>query len=589
LRAVLTVCHESNNLPLSPDGGRRASLGLDTIKERIIRLKEAKISTVILSGGEPTIRPDIFTIADAVRNSGLMLGLITNGRMFCYSNFADTYAEYMPEYTQITVYSHEKKIHDGLAGVTGAFEQTLAGIRNIAGKLENVTVCIPVNGYNARDIKEVPDLVWGLGLKARFKFTVSGLEGIHGVHVAKAALSIESAVDCVSDAISYGMEKYSRHEMTFCWEGFAPCQISDFPSYGTDPLSEDIALVWDSTEESFKDTYVQTNHGEITEECLICSRCSSCFAEQRGFINGFIEHTPNAVGYNYNRTLNPTAEPLCPAGSALCAGLHPLHDVAVMSDGMIDIYQSDRQSNSHAMNDVKFSREQVYLNISGRARNLDFRTAFRRLVLHEKCRECVRHRTRTGVFAPLEGNAFARVEEEEMAWLKKIKGRVLDIGCGRPLFPEILAEKIIAGEIEYLGVDRYPECPDVMKTVAVDFEDFSWDGRSFDHIMMLRSYNHFIDPRSVLRKAAGLLNAGGQLHIFENGLFAMLKKNVVDHPSDSDLPSHQHYRNHYSEDVLKLLAFADNFEVVRHTSVTPESANQWFLTLRAKTQHARSG
>jgi SAM-dependent methyltransferase len=349
---------------------------------------------------------------------------------------------------------------------------------------------------------------------------------------------------------------------------------------GTEAFSEDIVLIWEPNENDFRYTSDLKGADNDIEECIICSRQSACYPSSRQAHRVFIEHVPNAVGYIYTGAIEPEGNATCPAGDRLCSSLHPLRDVAVMTNGMIETYHADGGYASHVMMDVKFSREQLYLNISGNSMNLDFRTAFRRLSLYDICRECVRRRTRSGIFELLDGNAFLSIEEQEMKWLKEIKGRILDVGCGKPLFPDILSRKIAWGEIEYLGVDNVQEYVGEIKVEVSKFEDFCWDGTPFDHVMMLRSYNHFMDPRIVLEKAAALLKPGGFLHIFENGLFALLNKNVSNDASDFIQPRYQHYRNHYSEDLLKLLPFICNFEVVSHSMITPGNANQWFLTLR---------
>jgi MoaA/NifB/PqqE/SkfB family radical SAM enzyme/SAM-dependent methyltransferase len=548
-------------------------LALQQIIQRIDRLKKAGIDTVVLSGGEPTIRPDFFAVAHAVQSTGLKLGIITNARMFAYKNFADRFAQYGAEYTQILVYSHEQEVHDRIAGVHGALEQTLGGIRNIAGNLNNVTVRIPVMEQNAAYIMEIPDMLRGLGLRARmmFSFEQAGSPG----DAPQTALAAES----VAAALDYGLSRHAENGFTFCWQGFAPCQIKGHAGLGVDATAEEVDFVWPMGNQDFEPCLAMIDAGGDYEECLVCSRRTRCQPAHRDIRCSFLEQVPNASGYEYAGSAAAQTRAHCPAGPGVCAGLHPLKDIAVLHDGALELYRTERHSSRFEMHEAKFARGQVYQNIAGRARNLDFRTAFRRLVLHESCRACSLLPARSGVFVPVTGDAFRAVQDMEKAWLLGLKGRILDIGCGRPLFPDILNRKISSGDVEYLGVDVQPECPQGLNTVAMAFEDFTWDGPAFDHIIMLRSYNHFKDPRAVLAKAAAYLKPGALLHIFENGLFAMLKKDIIDDP-DHGGRGHQHFRNHFSEDVLKLLAFTGAFEPVSHTPVTPENANQWFITAR---------
>ncbi len=576
MKAVLTVCHEKNEKSLSPGENGAVALGIEEAKKRISRFKKVGADVIVLAGGEPTIHPFFFGLASAVREAGLNLGLITNGRMLCYSNFAAKYASYNPVFTQIVIYSHDREVHDAIAGVDGAFAQTLSGVRNIAGVVGGVEICIPVSLFNMNDIGRVPDIAAELGLPtARIKYVISIRDA--------SAPEIAAASQAVSRAISGGLKKRSGESMTFRWEGFAPCLMPNCSELGADSLSEEMAFVWKLEEDNFSLAAGFARGGAGYDECIVCSRCPRCFPPSGTLPErAFIENTPNAAGYEFVRTLRAKSSPFCPAGTDVCSGLHPLLDIAVLSDGFADVYNHDGSCGASELFDVKFRREQVYLNVSGLSRNLDFRKAFRKARLHDRCRKCARPGARSGVFLPIEGNAFKDVEENEKAWLSALKGNTLDIGCGKPLFPELLQGKVRAGEISYLGVDTYPELSGELKTVAIDFEDFQWDGPLFDNVLMLRSYNHFKDPRLVMKKAASLLKTGGVLRVCDNALFAMLKKDVEDNPSEHSRHPYQHFRNHCSEDALKLLSVIDEFEVMEHTPIELGGANQWFIVLRKK-------
>ena len=579
VRAILWVSHESNNKRLdcaSAGSGEARLLPLAEVRDRISRLGRAGAGTVILTGGEPCIRRDFFEILKHMRQCGLRPGLVTNGRMLAYGNFAQQYAQFSPEFTQIQLFSHDPEIHDSLAGVDGAFKQSLSGIKKLTGMVNHVTVCVPVLARNAGRIRGVSALLRGLEVRARIKFS-QGM-GAFSLPCEESLLAgTQQSAESVHDAISHGLSACAGSGLSFCWEGFTPCMMNEFAHLCADAPEDDVFLVWRMEQQDFQPAPMPVDAGDAYEECLVCSRRTRCYALRRQWRRPFLERTRNAAGYDFADSVAPRGEPSCPAGRELCAGLHPLKDTAVLRDGELQIFHADGHASAFEMSEVKFSRRQLYLNISGRARGLDFRTAFMRLAPHGSCLECEMRHLRAGVFVPVEGDAFAHAQEMEKRWLSRLRGRVLDIGCGRPLFPELLQQMAAGGQIEYTGVDPCPDCPAGLGAVAVDFESFDWTGEPFDHIIMLRSYNHFKDPRTVLKKAAALTAPGGFLHIFENGLFAMLNKGVVDDPQHD---AHQHYRNHFSEQVISLLARLPEFEVSEHTPVTPNAANQWFLSLR---------
>ena len=94
---------------------------LETIKE----LKKANIKFVIFSGGEPLTRKDIFEIADAFKNEGIMTYLSTNGLYINPSNvkkIIDTFG-----YIGISI-DGDEKTHDRFRGLIGSYKKSLQAI-----------------------------------------------------------------------------------------------------------------------------------------------------------------------------------------------------------------------------------------------------------------------------------------------------------------------------------------------------------------------------------------------------------------------------------------------------------------------------
>jgi SAM-dependent methyltransferase len=546
---------------------------------RIRRVKEAGISTVALCGGEPTINPDFFDIARAVRENGLNLGLMTNGRMFSYKNFSDAFASLDPEFIALTLYSSDMDVHDRIAGVKGSFAQTLAGLRNISGVFNRICVHAPINDLNIDSIDEIPSIARRFCANATVKISVGASSAIGCGGAPAKPLDIAKAAGAVVESIRKMDNSLSRG-VSFSLEGFPLCQLEEFHHLCAEPPDEDIVIAWEMENDNFHTMFSLPQEPCLSIECLICSRRAGCHSYFRELRVPFIENTPNSAGYEYSRSFVPDPASTCSLGEAERSKIHPFKEIALLRDGCVEVYSSVGNCDARSLYDAIFIKQQLYLNVSGMSRNLDFRTAFSRLALRKECAECPRRALCSGLFEAVDGNSFAGIEEKELDWLSSIKGSVLDIGCGTPLFPDVIRQKISAGEMSYLGVDKCPGHSPELNVSAVDFEDFSWDGPPFDHIMMLRSYNHFRDPRLVVEKAASLLRSGGMLHICDNCLFAALKKNVVDNPTNIGRPPHQHFRNHDSEDAEALVMKNGCFEVVKHIPVGPQDANQWFLAFK---------
>jgi heme d1 biosynthesis radical SAM protein NirJ len=85
------------------------------------------VPALILSGGEPLLRPDIFRIARRARALGFYVGLSSNGTLITPDNIADIVATGF-DYVGISI-DGMPETHDRFRRKQGAFDAALAGIR----------------------------------------------------------------------------------------------------------------------------------------------------------------------------------------------------------------------------------------------------------------------------------------------------------------------------------------------------------------------------------------------------------------------------------------------------------------------------
>ncbi|WP_440954349.1 heme b synthase [Methanosarcina sp. Mfa9] len=108
---------------------------------------------LILSGGEPLTRPDVFEIARYGTDSGFRVVLATNGTLLT-PEIVDKLKEAGVQRVSISLDGANAKTHDEFRGVPGAFDRALAGIAILReGGLPfqiNTTV-------SKRNLEEVPD------------------------------------------------------------------------------------------------------------------------------------------------------------------------------------------------------------------------------------------------------------------------------------------------------------------------------------------------------------------------------------------------------------------------------------------------
>ena len=104
-------------------------MSTEEIKQAIITLpKQLSISTVILSGGEPTLRSDLPEIIDFLGSQGLAAQIITNG-----TNLTESFVQSTVHNSsyQVSLLSWRPEVHDRLTGNAGAWDAVIDGMTNI--------------------------------------------------------------------------------------------------------------------------------------------------------------------------------------------------------------------------------------------------------------------------------------------------------------------------------------------------------------------------------------------------------------------------------------------------------------------------
>lgn len=128
---------------------------LTQLKQGIVE----KTTRAVLSGGEPTIHPDFIHIVKETKKTGYEhIQVITNGRMFSYSNFLrQALAAGLKEIT-FSFHGHRAQMHDELTQTEGSFEQSLKGLKNALNLKHSgliISVDIVVNKLNVSFLKEI--------------------------------------------------------------------------------------------------------------------------------------------------------------------------------------------------------------------------------------------------------------------------------------------------------------------------------------------------------------------------------------------------------------------------------------------------
>jgi len=124
---------------------------------------------LVLSGGEPLYRSDIFQLARYATDKGLRVALATNGTLLT-KEVARMIADAGVKRVSISLDGADAETHDSFRGIPGGFEAALYGFRNLKSVGMSVQINTTVARHNASQLPQVLDLARSIGADALHTF-----------------------------------------------------------------------------------------------------------------------------------------------------------------------------------------------------------------------------------------------------------------------------------------------------------------------------------------------------------------------------------------------------------------------------------
>jgi MoaA/NifB/PqqE/SkfB family radical SAM enzyme len=164
---ALTYAVDASGTP-DPEARKRVARELTTEEwEQVLRkLWDAGVPHVCFTGGEPTLRADLVQLVRYAEDLGLVTGLLTNGRRLREEDLLQGLLLAGLDHLQITLASHQEKLHDSIVGQSGAFKETEAGIKAALNGDIYVVVHVVVTPQNAGSVVDTISYLARLGVPA---------------------------------------------------------------------------------------------------------------------------------------------------------------------------------------------------------------------------------------------------------------------------------------------------------------------------------------------------------------------------------------------------------------------------------------
>lgn len=152
--AVSYACNE--NCKFCPCSSTLKTAGkngdLSQYQDAVDQMKMQGISEITISGGEPTLFPELAKLIAYCQKSDFKVVLLSNGERFSNKSFLSDFVSEIniDELTIITtLHSHIPEEHEAVNQTNGSFARTISGLQNLIGKGANVILkhCITKANY----------------------------------------------------------------------------------------------------------------------------------------------------------------------------------------------------------------------------------------------------------------------------------------------------------------------------------------------------------------------------------------------------------------------------------------------------------
>ena len=570
------------------------------VHQKIARAKALGHTMVVLSGGEPTIRPELLAWASHVAKLGMDFGLVTNGRMLSYPALVEQLMERRLRYVYLSLHGGTAKIHN-LMVRSEAFTQTYGALDVLSGRGLDFTANCVITKHNVEHLVPLVDSVLGYD-DLTLKFSMVEPKGGGSALFRQLMPQVSHVAQRVQEAIDYGKAKVGGGPGPRFRHGAIPlCLMQGYEDTFDDLKTHRFATMIEVGEPDFYPVD-DLNKIQPVETCRGCSLSGPCPGLYRGYHEAFgddelhaVEPRPrsNSFDFVFEALVPGRPDGGCPiAADGVTPWERGRHIFVQHGPRIARFFAPTRDFSDAEVAEVKHGLGQVYLDVSNKDAPDDFTTDLRPLRRSELCVSCEHRDVCAGMFEPaLDDDPFTRDDSALRALLETLEGVVVDIGCGRGRYPELFGARVREGRVDYRAIDPSEgdvaaygealgrEADGLERSVTVGTAE-SWadavEPESVDHVLAQvipapeREPGRFVDA---VRRA---LRPGGSLIVVDDAAFGLARTPRKTAQAQASSAEFEHYRNDTAADAARTIDGRGLNEVERRDT-SAQTSTLWLL------------
>lgn len=287
VKAVLKVTYKCNSRCLfcraSDYRDPVADEPAEAILKKALMARTEGARMILFSGGEPTLRRDLFVLAKGVRALGMDFGLVTNGAMLANPAYLERLLGLGLKYVHTSLHGSTAATHSRLT-CAETFEPVLAALAGLRGTGVELHVNTVLARANINDLAAIGDLLATFG-PITHKLCLAEPRGFFEDNETQLLIQPELAGRAACREVHRTAARYTGTDFRTVVEGFPLCQVRTALDSVSNLLTHNIVLM----SEGFENGLFRSDHGqrEFPAICDGCAMRASCPGVYPGYVRRF--------------------------------------------------------------------------------------------------------------------------------------------------------------------------------------------------------------------------------------------------------------------------------------------------------------
>jgi len=155
------------NLPANDAFALSMEMSFEEVRDFIDQTAEEGCLWLLITGGEPLLRPDFLEVYTHAKKRGMLVMLFTNGTLLD-AEIADVLAEWPPRRAEITLHAVTRETFERVTRVPGSYDKCMRGIELLLERDILLSLKTTVTTLNVRELWATKKYAEGLGVEYRF-------------------------------------------------------------------------------------------------------------------------------------------------------------------------------------------------------------------------------------------------------------------------------------------------------------------------------------------------------------------------------------------------------------------------------------